>query len=1674
MNAVVLGFLILTVLSVFLLYYSKDKKTHRQRKHIEKKESFVGSEYASAIMFNERPRTDFEIAKKEDDIRKIENDLALLLNNLDDLEKKILSKQEELSQLRKDKKELDDAFDILLRKMEDIRGIIASYVNNDDKPFVGTLNVFDLQAVLSKKEEIGEIIDFVKQNVEEQLSYYTDADISTADKIQHPVYGVITELNNVKQIYDRVFEILKKSTSFMEVCSGEIVDNPKYPEYVRNYIKNDFDKTSICSGDNVQLNNLDRKFRTTTDTNFELGKTICESKTDTCIYETSTYFPKSYERGSYSYIFHKDKWPLENSCEAINTNCFSFDTLGDDACKGIDIPMWFIKSDEPGEYYTSNVGYVPFQLNENEWMCKINLDEDKQIHNKETAGEIASANCLQENRGYGMRSYDCWTVTDGDINISHNPNGNKQSKRWTDDINNDGSYGRCEIDTTCRNELDTRAHVNCLKEEYSGTGNFQCWRVDSSGGDSLTAQATSNYRNIYELGKWNSNDNVRERGICKTKVTDDCRTMHDVKAEIDCLTKDNWMCSMFNFQPHASNIGLVEVIPNGNQMNKTYSQLQYTQLNNDNKGVGECKTTTGCLNPTTLQQQADCHNSDENYRCWKVNDDHSASLTENETYMTFNNIDGNCVTNNLCLSMESALSIAEENCHASESARCYEIDNDSKQEDGSVGFKLSDDIGNGYTEGRLTKFVKESDTRYKCVKRECPSTKESLCQSLSVSCYLDNLGNHIKTNADGEHNMESVNMIYDETLDKCVIPESCKQVPYCSYKEVYTGSSVSFDINDVGGLDCSAGNAYGVKHKWMLESSTQDSIHNPNGHLDDLSKWSFIGGDISENLLCVRDPNIPSTSISPPVSEETEDYTCECTENNYSSEMRYFIKNDFSDNDGSGFETVEGICSSNDCGERSYHQANVRLIPCFGDKYKNVTSNVGTYNCVDHDACRRKCLNTGKIDGEPVIVPPDQGIHIQCYAPITNEVIDKFSYDDVSGTCSSNDCSDTHHNTCSYQIIGDDQGWTREIVSGTTNNEGTFAHNPDSEEIFGSLATGLSQEENTNTINYDTRTNGQVGCPDPSDHTVPDTNYTKKSVYKYTRTVTQNDDGVCVPVPDKTQVKYTIEEDNTPCPMNCVYYWETDGSGNPVYGDCSSTCRETITTSVTKTQNYSTRAGNSAGNSICATPTETELDSHTINCEDIPLCCTPKYGTWGDYMYGTTNYGSNGDCPSCTSDGNSFTLTRSTTGRITCDSTTGVADKTEGEETKTCNPNKCGDEVPDSSSGFECLAAANSVCTLSSTGKLTKSGTETRNYQVYTVNGPENRSQSRPCSLDCNMPQAPTVTVTNVSHDEVTIHIKQNYNGDTTFEKYQVYTKVIAPFSTQYIERNIIDSGSSNYKVTGLNANTPYEIKVTKITSPYIPSLEGTVETRTNQAPAQAPAPAPAPPQRKPLSQVTGPIRLISVRVNALPTPNTDDNVRAAALITRNGSNTLFNNDQISCINDQHSFSGYFTSEQYLKDFGKEMFDTGVTTGSQQTDTITSAISTRLNALPYANSDIFGLEYDSAQNDYYLYYRMNASMPKFYLTGIAMSDQVCFKKTKTNEARLQIDEMAWLPTIRGEFNNTQVWKKLKGYKIKFKHNNLYLDAFNANNHAFSMRQYPFSPYFIIVSLDDGQMYPSKF
>jgi hypothetical protein len=205
-------------------------------------------------------------------------------------------------------------------------------------------------------------------------------------------------------------------------------------------------------------------------------------------------------------------------------------------------------------------------------------------------------------------------------------------------------------------------------------------------------------------------------------------------------------------------------------------------------------------------------------------------------------------------------------------------------------------------------------------------------------------------------------------------------------------------------------------------------------------------------------------------------------------------------------------------------------------------------------------------------------------------------------------------------------------------------------------------------------------------------------------------------------------------------------------------------------------------------------------------------------MYNGSNYEHNGNCPSCTDDGNPFELTRLTTGRITCDSLTGVADTiTQGKHTKPCTPNKCDSEVPDTSIYTNCIDSDASSCILNG-NTFTKSGKNTRKYEVYdasSLNGQSNIEVNLDCSIDCTKPSPPTdLTSEKKTANTITITWKVGSNGDTTVDGYDIFCNE-SKHNISVVRENI----EYIYTLTELLPSSTYNIKVQKITSPEFMEL---------------------------------------------------------------------------------------------------------------------------------------------------------------------------------------------------------------------------------------------------------------
>uniref|UniRef100_A0A6C0BRD7 Fibronectin type-III domain-containing protein n=1 Tax=viral metagenome TaxID=1070528 RepID=A0A6C0BRD7_9ZZZZ len=778
------GFLILTIFVVLIFFISCSNKSDKKKKKTTKtiqKEPFVNQiDYASSLLPTGPLRSDTEIENKEADI-KVKNDDILALTALIDNTKQLIStKTTELLELRSDNSNLIAQFTTLLTNISSMNAYIIDFVTNNS--FVDSVDIASSASALatftsldSKKSTLQIEINNLKTTINNNLVNYDESDIDTIEKIGTIQSGLIKSLNDIKSNYDTIFTKIKKNSSFVYFCGGDRTDLSAYPDYVQTYI-NGFNG-NLCS--DIDLHNVNSSvgdnnhFSIKTNNNIEIGRSICESRIGECIYEDRLDTPTSYFTSNYGYKFHQDKWPNEGSCEALSNipPCFSHGTLSETACIGDTKLLYYIDSADPARYYSSNVNYtaelVPGETNE--WIC--NLNEVNPNSNEENIASIARGNCEGNSSTYSAiygntSSYDCYSLTDALAKINAvgqartDLSGTQvRSKTWSNTNNLDDTKGSCTIENTCRTETDVDNHVSCLNEDYTVSGtNFQCYELNAI---NSTAVANGKYRNTYSLGSWIENDKNMENGSCSNDSS--CRTMYDIDAEISCAHVDNWNCVSFNFQPHASNIGSVRVVESDPaSWHKSYQPLDYININDTTKGAGSCHTDSSCLNPALLNAEANCHNSD-NYRCWNVNAvNHSANQTENKTYKYYE--DAECITRTDCYTMEHALSIAEENCHASGGEDlCYKL-----KDDGSL--ELDNGIaGNIFIDGRKSRFA-ISDTQGTCDTRTC-QTADDICKSKSVSCYTS------------YGVTESRNMEYHSNSNICVAPDGCS-VEMCTYQSI--------------------------------------------------------------------------------------------------------------------------------------------------------------------------------------------------------------------------------------------------------------------------------------------------------------------------------------------------------------------------------------------------------------------------------------------------------------------------------------------------------------------------------------------------------------------------------------------------------------------------------------------------------------------------------------------------------------------------------------------------------------------------------------------------------------------------------------------------------------------------------------------------------------------------
>jgi hypothetical protein len=1414
------------------------------------KENFIDSYFAKNAFHDTVQVTDADIEAKEKEIEDKRGDLELLQTNLITLNTNIDEKRAQLNALRGNDAVLSVQLDTINLDIDNLTVEIRKFSEDAFVKEPQLIDIFTLIQVENRKNTIHSEIEVLKRNINDALIHYDEADISTVQQIGDIQTGLIKDLNDVKMVYDRVYKVLKKNTSFTEVCSGNSLDG--YPQYVKDYI-NSFDTQAICS--DIDVTNLETNFNGKTELNYELGSNICSAKKGTCIYERNGERggPKSYYTDTFDYKFYRHRWPQEDSCEAQSNACFSFGTLSDSACDGDNKTLYFTKTNAPAEYYSSNVGYRSRELLEDpgHWECVVDYP-GAWIDSERTIIDNAQNNCEMGDTGYGVESYDCHSVTSDEINPTKTQITGSKSKTWRSTLNTDGSIGECDINTTCRTNDDANRHVSCLEQKFASDGNFQCHTLSADG----TSAVSGEYRNTYRLGTWNSETNKMRHGTCVTKVGE-CRTEFDVQAEIDCLTTDNWSCAAFNEAPSATNIGNVSVVTNSEgRTKKNYTKLDYVDLDSTNKGVGDCIEDRACLSPDDLEQRADCHNID-NYRCWTINGTtHNANQTPNGVFKNYNETNNVCEENASCMTMENALSTAEEACHASVTRRCYKIDDTDPTNSVSSKSIIYDTGGdaNQYPDGRATMFT-VTPTKGECSTRgDCDSDLNLLCGEQVVNCY---------NSASSELNAPTTterSMVYNGDSDnmKCVPPEGCSLIPHCSYTTVRTGNSNMFNTADIDNVDCSEGNPYGKKYAWNLETSTEASIANPGSYVNDFAHWSAIIDGSAENTHCVRDASkmndpLPLTGIS----GDTVDFSCQaCPYESVGPEEGW----NSSDQPGttnaqgtfdvftstSGEEVVEivnvgaGLTDNRD-GTISYDTRAVNQAACPDPRDASV-KDISVY-------AQKKVVEHRRTIG------PDPSAVGGCHAK--NKIEVKYTLEDAGVRCPFD---------CVYY-------WGSNVDDPTEFYEGCYECQPTFGGDGGGFDSWINQKctrkedcKTPNSYRYPKRLvrgGNRQGCSgnglNPGDEdSSGNADVDKRNWFNNWLALKQN----C---------------DLAECPVHCVL-------GTPSgWGECSESCGPGTQTREWNVQTQPMYDGNDCRTVFDSPSTAKEsgegfgsITGNTLtslkSCE-LKSCCTPATGTWTGWTDSSgTGYGT-GATPNCPTDlcgGNTIELTRTSVNRVTCnaDGTENIDQETQrhicdanatpntgsvstwsscplcvnagqtatqtgtrtgktecsngrivsvanSSETRNCDqqPPTCGEIVGTRRAklGGTCTPNAGATCDWTASSP-SRAGTQPAEIQHNTISGKQYMDDgTSDCDVLCTMPQAPTnLIASDITHNSFVLSWTPNTNGDATLSSYTIsYYKTSQPAVTQNIEN--ISSSSTSYTIIGLESNTSYNVRVKKV-----------------------------------------------------------------------------------------------------------------------------------------------------------------------------------------------------------------------------------------------------------------------
>jgi hypothetical protein len=966
---------------------------------------------------------------------------------------------------------------------------------------------------------------------------------------------------------------------------------------------------------------------------------------------------------------------------------------------------------------------------------------------------------------WGVSSYDCYTNTGTNevngfatysgaeelLSVS-SQKGSGRSKVWSNTSNDDGSFGTCTVDDTCRTVAETSNMAACLSQTNSNdyTNNYLCYGTSGTN-TGISSVSKSNYRNKYQVGSFDSNDNQWTNGNCSNAYSNytDCRTKADVDAEVAWKTTDNWQC-------HTYSNGEVNALE---QWNKNYVKLTgFPTI--DNQGIGLSNIALFCRKQEDAEAQSNCLNTNQ-YDCWDQQDSNGQILmhfsksssdvnkiynlptsTQDDTYAGMSNFDSNCTSNDDCTSRGDAYITVSNYCTASTiRSTCYKEGTASSNSFGDeVSWSIVYDSNQLF--GQYSTRVQTGSNNIKCVERaegEC-SSKSNVCESKSNKCYtpLPTYSPDSNTNffdMSSPSNFTYQSSMFDSTSSNCIADNSeCTTLPYCSYMAVETNNSNEFVWDNIGLNDCSEPGE-GKRYRWTLETNSVEAVRNPN--ISNSNHWRQVNTDDTSNSFCTPVNSMVRNAVETITNEaDGSNILCQCQSNNNDHYGLRYYDGSFDSNTPSniGYSSLSNLqssnCESNECRARNYYTARERLVECthpeelasntqgelgVGEKYLDITLSENGLLCYNDNACSNLCLVSGPSTistqiGDGIYNDEAQSNPAQCYTYGSSNQQNRFSYDSYAAdgsllttmpTCTDlvgSNCSETLNSNCDYNR----PSWSNaDFVDGTMNMQSTFT---DSNCIE---VEGPNISLSNHVITYDTTC---INADSAS-------NTLMKQVYKIERTKTPESDNICIPGEDLYETKYIILETNEYCPQNCRGSW----SG------CTydSTGHQNIKT-------WTTNVPGAHGGTLCTNNTGDVTNS---GCQQ-PIDCV--FSDWGGWSA----------CPTCGT-GADLTVTRTRTktgpqynGRE-CDGLLTESDSARCSSVKPC----CNTASPDGSTHYDITYTndATQPSTESIWNAFSETGIshcESSMTKTYTPNGtctlssgshpsPVTKTNYQPCDVDC-------------------------------------------------------------------------------------------------------------------------------------------------------------------------------------------------------------------------------------------------------------------------------------------------------------------------------------------------------